>query len=295
MAETVLLGNGPNRVGGLAVAWDEVLRQMAADEWPYDERAPEDIPLPLLFEELALARERRGKDGLEKLKVRFAEAVGELQPNHLHRKIMSAGPANVITTNYDYCLELAESRTWPERDEDPEAVSETKYSIFRYRASGPTRVWHMHGEAGSPRTLQLGYQHYGSGLSRIDQYLKAGIRGRRSWFARGSESVNQAGTAPSWIDVFLRDDVHIIGLALDFVEVDLWWLLVYKERVRCSGEKQAGTTYYHTMRATEERPNRQRVLDMLRGIGVQIIHSPGVRDDDYDGHYLGAIASVYGD
>ena len=34
----------------------------------------------------------------------------------------------------------------------------------------------------------------------------------------------------SWVDLFFTNDLHIFGLSLDFVEIDLWWLLTYRAR-----------------------------------------------------------------
>jgi len=34
----------------------------------------------------------------------------------------------------------------------------------------------------------------------------------------------------SWLDLFFQRDVHIIGLTLKFVELDLWWLITYRAR-----------------------------------------------------------------
>jgi len=44
----------------------------------------------------------------------------------------------------------------------------------------------------------------------------------------------------SWIDLFFTKDIHVIGLTLDFVETDLWWLLTYRARSKFyqKGKKQ---------------------------------------------------------
>jgi len=36
----------------------------------------------------------------------------------------------------------------------------------------------------------------------------------------------------SWIDLFFTHDIYFIGLGLDFVEQDIWWLLNYRANVK---------------------------------------------------------------
>ena len=43
------------------------------------------------------------------------------------------------------------------------------------------------------------------------------------------------GMVYSWLDVFLRDDIHIVGLGLDCTEIDLWWAVTYKARKKAQG------------------------------------------------------------
>lgn len=35
----------------------------------------------------------------------------------------------------------------------------------------------------------------------------------------------------SWIELFFNADIHILGLQLDFIETDLWWLLNKRARL----------------------------------------------------------------
>ena len=53
------------------------------------------------------------------------------------------------------------------------------------------------------------------------------------------------------------DDVYILGLALDYTEIDLWWLMIFKERLkRETGFPYGNTTYCkfypHTLDKKEE-------------------------------------------
>jgi hypothetical protein len=34
----------------------------------------------------------------------------------------------------------------------------------------------------------------------------------------------------TWVDIFLTNDIYILGAGLDFEELDIWWLLSYRNR-----------------------------------------------------------------
>jgi hypothetical protein len=80
----------------------------------------------------------------------------------------------------------------------------------------------------------------------------------------------------SWVDVFLRNDVHIIGLQLDFAEIDLWWLLTVKERLRHKnashkGRPRVGRTVFYDFQSTPPVPSDIARLSLLEGLGVQVV------------------------
>ena len=264
---TILLGNGPNRLAEAAISWNDVLQHLGTMAPLPSGVSNFNKPLPLLFDEIALALERLNQGGPRKLKNQIADVMRPLSPNSVHRKVMALRLQDVLTTNYDYTLEsvVADvvSRPFPLKA----SPTESRFSLFRHRDTGTSRVWHIHGEIDYPRTLQLGYEHYGAYLGRIHDYLTDGNRGHASPFVRGKGL--DTAIQYSWIDIFLRDNVHIIGLTLDFSEIDLWWLLVYKERLRCKSRYSVGTTVYHHIHVGELTLIDRMRLATLEGIGVE--------------------------
>jgi len=67
------------------------------------------------------------------------------------------------------------------------------------------------------------------------------------------------------------DDVYILGLALDYTEIDLWWLMIFKERLkRETGFLYGSTMYYqfypHTLDKKEEAK-----LSIIESFGITVI------------------------
>ena len=81
----------------------------------------------------------------------------------------------------------------------------------------------------------------------------------------------------SWIDEFFTNDVYILDLNLDFVEIDLWWLLTFRERNRIAKKISLQheiiyyiPSYYYNDAASEPK------IDLLESVGVIINHEFGL-------------------
>ena len=71
----------------------------------------------------------------------------------------------------------------------------------------------------------IGYEHYISSIHNIQ--------------------INQKENKKiSWIDIFLNDNIYILGLGLDFGEIDLWWLLSYRNRLILDNKIQKNKVIY---------------------------------------------------
>ncbi len=150
---------------------------------------------------------------------------------------------HILTTNYDYALELSID---PAHREGGYKPSLKKYNIFRCRIAKEINVWHLHGETANPRSIILGYDNYTGTVQKMREYIKSkdGYYGIRSPYRMGNHDFDKDGFNYSWIDVFLRDDVHMIGIGLEYIEIDLWWLLYYKADLE-KRNKEVGKTYYY--------------------------------------------------
>lgn len=245
MATSVLIGNGINRVSNGDASWEKLLQSMARKN--HRGKAKLNLkhkPLTLVYEEILLSAVSGDLDSDElAAKRKIAELAGQLRANRLHEDLMRLGIRHLLTTNYDYAFESAPG----ERVRRANLMRETKYSVFRRREVKGKYVWHIHGEADVPNSIMLGYDQYSGYLQKLRAYATSS-RGAalNSPFVHGNHAFDaeDGGAVYSWLDVFLRDDIHIVGLGLDYTEIDLWWVLTYKARLRAKGVP-VGMTVFH--------------------------------------------------
>lgn len=276
---TLLIGNGPNRVTHDAHSWSAVLCELAAQIGQPAVMAGSKVrPFTLIFEELALRMARRGR-AEDELKGLVAERMARLQPNEVHRRIMALPVEHLLTTNYDYCLEATAGGTGICVD----LHSESRYSLFRCREAASKRVWHIHGEIAKPGTIMLGHDHYVGYLHKARNYLttdgarsRAGQYDYRSPVLHRRYNFEEDAAGYSWLDLFLRDDVHIAGFGFDYSEIAMWWLVGYKARLGLSDGRlpkriEVGRSIFYCFREDAlEEPLRGQ-LEVLHDLGVEIV------------------------
>jgi hypothetical protein len=150
----------------------------------------------------------------------------------------------------------------------------------------------IHGEVAKPQSLLLGYGQYAKYMGQVKDYLYKGIK-----FAGFKDEIRSPlmGKSPdfsfernseiySWVDIFLKDELHIIGLGLDFSEIILWWLLSEKMNLHAKYPKKVGTINYYSI----ELPNtikpvaQQCVRAMLRDLGANVIE---IQAESYEEGY----------
>jgi hypothetical protein len=89
----------------------------------------------------------------------------------------------------------------------------------------------------------------------------------------------------SWVNDFFTKDMHILGLGLDYTEIDLWWLLTYRTRMLNDKSMPIANTialYEWESRLSVNR-DRNQLLESL-GVEVKQITAPNWRQ-----FYSGAI------
>jgi hypothetical protein len=289
--KSLLVGNGPNLLVGGQANWLHVLRRLAvfaADKGVLKSAA--DKPFPLLYEELVIRCARRGL--LESdLKKHVASLMEEMVPNNFHGRLMGLGFRHILTTNYDYCLERGSSKP----AEIADLTLENRYNLYRRQCLADKYIWHIHGEIDRPRTITLGYDHYVGYLAKLKDYLVFGDKkkkptGDHSRFVLGDTNFESSNFCYSWVDVFLRDDIYILGLSLDYSEIDLWWLLIYKERLRLKAIKRGrpkpiGSTTFFFLDQSLTRRVKAR-LSLLDSVGVETVAVPCDRGYEHAYHSI---------
>ena len=251
--QTILYGNGVNRLTKGMPSWDQLIEEIA------DVKLDDRIPNPLKYEALLLDKPYRGpyqrletKDGEslmtaegkrlyvegerteKELKEKIATRLKSFGTNRVYGVISKLPVSHLITTNYDYPI----FKNIGTGDLDSSYPIEKVYSIRRNYViktsdGGVKRYWPMHGSIDSPASIMLGFDHYCGSLAKIEQYVKGGydMHGKRveSMTKRLNEGIKEI---LSWIDLFFISDVHIIGLNLGDEETDLWWVLNKRRRIK---------------------------------------------------------------
>ncbi|HEU5078698.1 MAG TPA: SIR2 family protein [Opitutaceae bacterium] len=279
----LLVGNSINRLCA-GQSWEELLQSLTKQADPQAHRRRGDKPFTLFFEELRNRYVYREKGRPDE----FMDAIGEsfraLPSTPLHRRLMELPFREVFTTNYDYALEksVAASENYALPSDDFGA-RETKFSLFRKRRAGGKNVWHIHGEAAMPTSIMLGHDHYTDYAAQARRYFYQGAvyRGTgafRSGLQRDVGMFDQPsdGRPYSWVDLFVRDNVHIGGFSFDFSESLLWYLVSYRRRRR-DIMLRAGvplspsevTFYYFSDR--EPDPRRLSIVEVLESFDVRCV------------------------
>ena len=193
-----------------------------------------------MYEEIYLSNLKRGKKIDEKnLKIFISDRIKKIKPNNIHREIISRGFSDIITSNYDLNLECTRENS-PEKFYNHGVVKENQYSLFRYTHINQTKVWHIHGEVNSPKSILLGYEQYSGQLQLIRNYVVSGTG--ESY--KNIEFPALVRLIPknkvegnSWLDLIFTENIYIIGLTLDFIESDLWWLITFRARLILESNK----------------------------------------------------------
>jgi hypothetical protein len=263
MEPILLVGNSPNQLSTAGLSWGELMKQLRrhAGVGP---NGHEDKPFTLHFEELLCSYRRKAREKSPDRSRRridrafkrvVARKMAALEPQEVHQGIMRLPVKNILTTNYDYCLEKA---ACPEIEAEPEnadwGTNDKRYCLFVRRCGGKNKfVFHIHGEIARPECIIIGHEAYVESCSNIRRFANIWVRGKRGdwrdgkgnfypgvgWlqakFRKGNGSINPA-RPHSWVDLFMLRDVHIIGFGLEFTEVDVWYLISYKARLKLHPE-----------------------------------------------------------
>jgi|SRR3990172_7126 len=271
MQHIPFIGNAINRMSG-AASWTDVLRGLAEFVGKGDiiMRYIDEKPFTLVFEEVFL-RAARARDINElDLKKQAASLVAAIPSAEPHSRLMNLGTPHILTTNYDYNLENGSKA----RHRDASLRKEQRYSLFRRHMVASQSVWHIHGEVLAPASLALGHDHYSGSLHHVRDYLVTRSKRaliKESPFIRGETHFDTSGFPYSWLDLFLRDHIHIFGFSMDYTEMELWWLLAFKERLRLKGRPVGQTIFYvgDAERPTKREQGRWAILESYR---VEVVH-----------------------
>lgn len=227
----ILVGNGINNIQS-AYTWGDLVNDLIDFVGATKHIRIAGKPFPLLYEEIVAHAVKEKHIAESEIKEFIAKRITEFRPNAIHQHIIELRLENLLTTNYDYTLEMASG--FPENKTPVNAgvIKENRYSLFRVAQVKSSRVWHIHGERKAPTSIALGYEHYSGYLQLMRNYVVMGTALAYKKHFDSLEKRLKTNTVryDSWVDFFFTHDIFIIGQSLDFVEMHLWWLLTYRAR-----------------------------------------------------------------
>lgn len=271
MKQTILFGNGINRLSTEDFEWRQLLKSINHRRTITNTN----ISYSHIYEDLLVngihndIPENLGITERESMLKRFiSERILNLSASDatitMYKRLFTLPVDYFLTTNYDYIYEKALNRLDYVCDVKHSDASEHIYSLHRKRVynngKNSISVWPIHGELQAPSSMMLGYDHYCCAIGAMLKYITNGsdnneLNPRRSnYLKRRKKCQNylpyilyrvRHNEIPTnyWIDTFYNTDVHIIASGLDFAETDLWWILDKRVRHKRSIWCQHETKY----------------------------------------------------
>lgn len=256
--KALFLGNGIHRTGNNnGISWGELL-QIISSTYGIDTDLKNELkPFPLAFEEMLYAKEGRNdfQNKLMNLKTRISEILladaNRLIDNDIHRGFMQSGIKEIITTNYDYNLEMSiDNNFLLNKKEFSINNLESKHSLYRGYKIAQVAVRHIHGELKHNRNVEasdknypeesimIGFEHYSEYFAKIQNVIK-GESGKQNDAEKKSIliRIRDNDTGKVWTDLFFTHHLIFAGFSFDFSENHLWWLLIQREELKRKSNK----------------------------------------------------------
>lgn len=274
MSDVLFIGNGINRAFN-GDSWEKLIDKIAVEfDSGLSKDALKDLPFPM---QVVAVSKDNVNSAMKKISGDMNFVITEEQDTFL-RKVLSVSVDNIITANYTFEIEQAigiKQSLYSYRKVRKYTKNckgkEDKFGLFKFYQpdNSEKKIWHIHGDITKPSTVIMGNYYYGKLLSEIQTYTSGFIKRYKTLKKQGLEITEQ-----SWIDLFLTNNVHILGFGLDTSEIDIWWLICCKKR------NFPDTKIYYYAPKDEEHPLSKGKEALLKAYDIEIIN-----DIPFDGEY----------
>lgn len=301
MKNAILFGNGFNLLSNGCPSWHDLLIGISDKG---NTPILEEIPPTLQYEQVYLSPSRNfsnlsHENEETKLKNAVKRRLAKLPTNKFYSTLKSLDVNIFLTTNYDHAFYNNNEKIIQGYDN-----TEKIYSIRRWKSmyhdGNKICLYFIHGDIKKAKSIMLGLDHYGGALAKVQDYIKGKyqrvkrVSGKDHKYLQVpsiSERLKDnieisplkygfkdSGTGLiSWIDAFFFTNLHIIGITLDFSEIDIWWLLSRRARLFKSGLIKNTIYYYPTFPISEIHYHLSK-LRLLERLDVQIVHHKSIED-----------------
>lgn len=258
MKNTIFYGNGLNRLNDNSISWLDILTSLMTEEHSGEFEYPNTFAYEKIF--MSLLTHKTDKVEELELKNKIATQMESLKSDGIYNELLNLDAENFITTNYDYSLHNTFKSNFEYKTRN---ASESLYSVRRhhyYRADATDkRIWNIHGEIGSVKSIMIGLDHYCGSIGKIDAYVKGKYTLTRNKSEVRIPSIGEKIEKNihdhyiSWIDLMFFSNVYILGFGLDYSETDLWWILNKRARMINDGKIKINNNIYFYDSVTDEK------------------------------------------
>ena len=208
----------------------------------------------------------------DNLKRNLCHELDKTVYSYYYSKLAEIEANHYITTNYElfinkaladkgFCLKSS-------CDGDNRLYRHELYECDNHLSS----VWNIHGDVKTPQSIMLGLSDYCKYVVDIDKYFNS------SEFESGK----------SWIDLFFRTNVHIVGLGMAYEEIDLWNVLTTRMRLKRSNNAICHNhIYYYAIQDESFDTGKKKLLEAMDVIVIDIAF------DWSDQAYKNAYENIY--
>ena len=134
------------------------------------------------------------------------------------------------------------------------------------------RIFPIHGEQAAPKSIMIGYDHYCGSLGKLDDFFKGNYAYTQNekviklprLLERLANDGSMSNMGIYWPDYFFTHNIHIIGLGLQLVETDLWWVLNKRSRNMQLTDSIKNKIYFYG------DPDEQ-ITNLLKAFNVDVV------------------------
>jgi len=186
---------------------------------------------------------------------------------------------NIITTNYDKGLELILCDICGyEEIESKGLVKEEIYSIRTYKeyinrkSNHQLKLWKIHGDIDRIKSITFGFDQYCGSLAKLSEYIKGNYKSAKGPACKvpmKQKCKTQQFDNLSWAELFFYTNVYIVGLGLDFSEIDIWWLLNKHIRIKKEVPEVQNNIYYIYNNQYDNKDKKKDIFEALEAFQVE--------------------------
>ena len=179
MKQTILFGNGINRVCNEEFEWSNVLKKIRGISSPLKDS----VPYTFQYEDILISKSSVGdfSSNEQFIKQKVIKYLNERQTagnSEIYEQLFSIPADYFLTTNYDLAYQTAlQNNGFSLRDSNN---NELAYSMRRWskwedqEKRRQLQIWQIHGTINAKDSIMLGFDHYSGNISRLYNYLHNG-------------------------------------------------------------------------------------------------------------------------